>query len=171
LPTPLYVGDSCSHDQLSTGWVTGDDIGIAPTDLTYTHYERKTLGADASGTTLTLPSALTYLHEGTAPIQAEIINLTRNVIWKCNNVAYGFYWVIAAKASVDMDWVVLSGFGSSSYIKTQTGGSFNAQRCIKNAGYPFLTTNVNNVRSKTTGYGCSYGSTYGIQVSVTTEPI
>ena len=143
-----------------------------PPTQTYTHYERKTLGADASGTTLTLPSALAYLHEGTAPIQAEIINLTRNVIWKCNNVAYGFYWSIAAKASVDLDWVCLTGFGSSSIIKTQPGGSFNVQRCaVKDCrATPFILNhaNLDNVTIKdNVGYNvASYGSTYGIQVSV-----
>ena len=94
---------------VSTGWKTGDDIAIAPTDQTYSHYERKTLGADASGTTITLPSALIYQHDGSAPVKAEIVNLTRNIIWKCSNASYGFYWILYAKATVDMDWVVLAG--------------------------------------------------------------
>ena len=77
---------------VSTAWKTGDDIAIAPTNQTYSQGERKTLGADASGTTITLPSALAYMHEGSASLKAEIVNLTRNVIWKCSNASYGFYW-------------------------------------------------------------------------------
>jgi hypothetical protein len=157
---------------VSTAWKTGDDIAIAPTNQTYTQGERKTLGADASGTTITLPSALIYMHEGAAPAKAEIINLTRNVIWKCSNSAYGFYWSISSKATVDLDWVVLSGFGSSSVIKTTTG-SFNAQRCaIKDCrATPFILThaNLDNVTIKdNVGYNvASYGS-YGITVTLAT---
>ena len=80
--------------------------------------------------------------------------------------AYGFYWSISSKATVDLDWVVLSGFGSSSVIKTTTG-SFNAQRCaIKDCrATPFILThaNLDNVTIKdNVGYNvASYGS-YGI---------
>lgn len=159
---------------VSTGWLTGDDIGIAPTTQTYTQYERKTLGADASGTTVTLPSALVYLHDGTAPTRAELVNLTRNVIWKCNNAAYGFYWSIANKATVNLDWVILSGFGSTSIIKTTTG-SCNIQRCaVKDCrATPFILNhaNLDNVTIKdNVGYNVGSYSTggYGIQVAVAT---
>jgi hypothetical protein len=174
IPLAYYMLTNVSAltTSVSTGWKTGDDIGIAPTSQTYTQYERKTLGADASGTTLTLPSALTYLHEGTAPVQAEIINLTRNVIWKCSNASYGFYWSISAKASVDLDWVCLSGFASTSLIKVTTG-SFNAQRCaIKDCrATPFILNhaNLDNVTIKdNVGYNAaSYGS-YPITLVVAT---
>ena len=129
---------------------------------------------DASGTTLTLPSALVYFHDGAAPIRAEIINLTRNVIWKCNNASYGFYWTIYPKATVNMDWVLLSGFGSTSKIQTTTG-SFNAQRCAAKdcRSTPFVLThaNVDNVTIKdNVGYNVgSYSSGgYGIYVSLAT---
>jgi hypothetical protein len=157
---------------VSTGWKTGDDIGIGSTDQTFSHYERKTLGADASGTTLTLPSALTYLHEGTAPVQAEIINLTRNVIWKCSNASYGFYWTISPKATVDLDWVLLSGFSTTSSIKTTTG-SCNIQRCaIKDCrGTPFYINHANadNITIKdNVGYSAPTYSGYSIEIHVAT---
>lgn len=63
---------------VSTNWKTGDVIAIASTTRTRTEAESKSLTANAVGTTLTI-SALTNAHSGTSPIQAELINLTRNV--------------------------------------------------------------------------------------------
>ncbi len=64
---------------VSTGWKNGDEICIASTTRTNTQCEKRTLSSDASGTTITISSGLTNAHAGTAPIQAEIINITRNV--------------------------------------------------------------------------------------------
>jgi hypothetical protein len=65
---------------ISTGWLNGDEIAIAPTGAytTYTQAEKKTLSADASTTTLTI-AAITNAHSGTTNYQAELGNLTRNV--------------------------------------------------------------------------------------------
>jgi hypothetical protein len=106
-------------------------------------------------------------------MKAEIINLTRNVIWKCNNAAYGFYWVLAAKCMVDMDWVTLSGFSSTSYMKTQSGGSVNIQRCAAKdcRATPFILNhaNLDNVTIKdNVGYNLGSYGVYGIHVAVAT---
>ena len=79
---------------------------------------------------------------------------------------------IANKAIVDLDWVTLSGFGSSSVIKTTTG-SFNAQRCaIKDCrATPFILThaNLDNVTIKdNVGYNISSYGSHGIYVTVAT---
>lgn len=64
---------------VSTGWKSGDEIGIAPTSSTTTQSEKRVLSGDASGTSVTITAGLTYAHTGTGLIKAEIINLTRNV--------------------------------------------------------------------------------------------
>lgn len=63
-----------------TGWLSGDQIAIAPTARTATQYEDRTLNANATATTLTVSSGLTNAHSGTTPTQGEIGLLTRNVI-------------------------------------------------------------------------------------------
>lgn len=60
----------------------GDRIVIGPTNRTITEAEVFVLGVDTVGTTLTLPSGLLYNHSGSTDRQAEIINLTRNVVIK-----------------------------------------------------------------------------------------
>lgn len=64
---------------VATGWKAGDVIGIASTTRTAAQLEEFTLGVDAVGTTVTLPSGLAYAHSGTAGRQAEIVNVTRNI--------------------------------------------------------------------------------------------
>lgn len=64
---------------VTTGWKSGDRIAVAPTTRTVAEWESRTLSIDASGTTVTLSSGLTYAHSGTATRQAEIVLLTRNV--------------------------------------------------------------------------------------------
>lgn len=64
---------------VATGWKAGDVIGIASTTRTFAQLEEFTLGVDAVGTTVTLPSGLAYAHSGTVGRQAEIVNVTRNI--------------------------------------------------------------------------------------------
>lgn len=63
---------------VSTGWLSGDLIALSSTTRTRADTETKALSANAVGTALTI-AALTSAHSGTAPIQATLANLTRNV--------------------------------------------------------------------------------------------
>ena len=63
---------------VATGWKNGDSIGIASTTKTGSQCEKKSLTADASGSTLTI-AALTNAHDGTDPYRAELINLSRSI--------------------------------------------------------------------------------------------
>lgn len=62
---------------ISTGWKSGDNIGIAGTNAT-NQQQQRTLSIDASGTTITISAGLTYATLGTSPVQADVINLTSN---------------------------------------------------------------------------------------------
>ena len=102
---------------VATGWKAGDQIAIATTSRTLTQGERFILGVDASGTTVTLPSGLAYAHSGSTGRQAEIINLTRNVVIKGNSTSLcGYVW-IRDGATVDCRQVEFSGLGSGTVGK------------------------------------------------------
>ncbi len=60
-------------------WKVGDNIVIASTSLNPSESERDMVAA-VSGNLLTLAQPLKYEHDGTAPTQAEVEDLTRNVV-------------------------------------------------------------------------------------------
>lgn len=70
--TVLSVGST-------TDWANSDTIAIASTTRTSSQCESKTISTVDSSTQVTLTAGLTNAHSGSAPIQAEVINLTRNV--------------------------------------------------------------------------------------------
>jgi hypothetical protein len=121
----------------TTGWKSGDLIRIASTDGTYSHYESFTLNADASGTTVTLPSGLAYAKIGTAPIQAELICTTgKNVIFRNNNQTYVYAAYSGNYAQIDWDWAQIGNISSStSNDHSQTvNGSLAINNCAFNVG-------------------------------------
>lgn len=98
---------------VNTGWKNGNTIGIANTDRPGSNLtESKVLAADASGTTLTI-SALSNAHSGTAPIQAELINLTRNIKIHGVSTSLQAYIFIIGTATVDVDYVEFYFMGSA----------------------------------------------------------
>lgn len=124
----------------STGWADNDVIAIASTDRTYSHCEKAVLNGAASGTTLTIDGGvgsnggLEYGHMGTSPFQAEIINLTRNVVVTAYNTGSVGYVYFENTAIVNLDWVEFSYLGDTAtdkqgvVIKTTTG-TVNIDRC------------------------------------------
>jgi hypothetical protein len=72
-------GTSITLDGTPTNWKNGETLAFASTTRTSTQAETKTLGADVTTTTGTLSSGLSNAHGGSAPIQAEVINLNRHV--------------------------------------------------------------------------------------------
>lgn len=100
-----------------TGWLNGDEIVIASTSRTPGDSEGRTLNADAGATSLSVSAGLTNAHGGTAPVVAEVINLTRNVIVRSSdsskmawmNVGQGSS---ATAVTMDVDWVRFRYLGS-----------------------------------------------------------
>lgn len=117
-----------------TGWLSGDDIAIAPTTRTATEGEKRTLSVNASATTVTVSSGLTNAHSGTSPTQAEVILLTRNVNIRSVTSTLMSYVSIKETATVDIDWVRFRYLGESATDKRginiqTTTGSCNIQFC------------------------------------------
>lgn len=144
---------------VSTGWVSGDAIAVASTSRTYTHCENGTLNGAAVGTALTIngfagnAGGILHGHMGTSPIQAEIINLTRNVKITVVTTSATGYIYFDTTVTVDMDWSEVSYMGSNVATKygiqcVTTTGSANIQRCSVHDGYNALylsSSTYNNI--------------------------
>ena len=112
----------------STGWLSGDEIGIASTTQTATETEKKTMSGAATGTTIPI-AALTSTHSGTSPTQAELINLTRNVQIFGASSSLQTYVYVSATATIDWDYGEFYWMGSNTSTKygvhvDTTTGSF-----------------------------------------------
>ena len=108
LNTDEAAGQTTLGVDTDTGWLSGDEIGIAPTGSTYSEYEKRTLNANAGASSLSVSAGLTYSHLGTAPKQAEVVLLTRYVVIRSTNSARMFYVGIPAPSgnvTFDADWV------------------------------------------------------------------
>jgi hypothetical protein len=91
LTADASVGATTITVESTDGWAANDSIAIAPTGRTASEYERRTVSSIVSGTQAQLSSGLTYAHSGTSPTQAEVINLTRNVVVRGNSTSLTGY--------------------------------------------------------------------------------
>ena len=140
LNTDEAVNSTSLGVDTDTGWLDNDRIAIAATGSVLAQYEVGTLNGNAGASTLTVDGfggsggGLAFAHSGTAPTQAEVALLTRNVeIFGASrtNTAYLFF---DTTATVDMDWVYLKWIGSSTTNRLgidarTTTGSCNIQYC------------------------------------------
>lgn len=123
-----------------TGWLDNDRIAVASTTRTITQAEEGTLNGNAGASSLTVDGfagtsgGLLNAHGGVAPVQAEVVLLTRNVkIFGASSTLQTFV-DIAGTASVDLDWTEFYWIGSSTTGKfginvAVTTGSFSMQYC------------------------------------------
>lgn len=102
---------------ISTGWLSGDTLGIAGTTRTNTELQKLTLSANASGTTLTT-NALTTAKGGnsTTGVQADIINLTRNIKFVSNTYASYVYFPNIGQ-NLSLYYTEFKGFGTATGSK------------------------------------------------------
>lgn len=92
----------------NTGWLNGDIAVIAPTGQTTTQFDNITLSGNASGTSITAASGVSFAHSGTSPTQAEIILLTRNVVLTAENTAKRIAFLTDIAATTNCQWVEFS---------------------------------------------------------------
>lgn len=117
-----------------TGWLTGDEVGIASTSRTNTECEKRVLNGAAGASSFDITAGLTNAHSGTSPTQAEVILLTRNVRIRSVSSTAMAYINFKATATVDMDWVEMYYLGEAATAKRAveietTTGSVNIARC------------------------------------------
>ena len=132
------IADSLATDttldvDTDTGWLAGDEIGIAPTAQTATHFERRTLDIDAGAALLTVTAGLSNPHLGSGDYFAEVVLLTRNVEIRSTSTTLVTFLRVAATATVVCQWVSFRYIGSSAQpfqIETTAGGSCSLQYCV-----------------------------------------
>lgn len=100
-----------------TGWKLGDVIALAGTRRVTAEAEERPLSVAASGTTLTFAAGLAVAHDGSAAnkIQADVVNITRNVHMTVVSAAFASY------ISVLMGNMVCA-WSAFEYIGTGTAG-------------------------------------------------
>lgn len=136
LNTDEAAGQTTLGVDTDTGWLNGDEIAIASTTRTYSQSEARTLSGDAGASSLTVSAGLTNAHGGTAPVQAEVVLLTRNVKIRTTNSSFPGYINAWDTAVVDMDWVEHQYMGAGSpvvgmkcAVAAGSSGSVNVQYC------------------------------------------
>lgn len=155
LDTDEAVGQTVLGVDTDTGWLSGDQIVIATTSRTLDQSELRTLASNASATELTITAGLTYAHSGTAPTQAEVINLTRNVKIRSVSSTAMTFMHNNQTAVVDIDWAEVYYMGAEVAVVdwrgvtvTTTTGDFNMQHCslhdFDDHGFYVAGTAVNN---------------------------
>lgn len=161
-----------------TGWLSGDVIGISSTSQTNTQAEQRTLNANANASDMTVSVGLTNAHSGTSPTQAEVILLTRNILWQGASASLQAYVDIKATAVVDCDWAEFKWLGSATANKrgidvATTTGSISFEYCSL---HDFSVTNSRGFNvSSASGTGITYSNnvsyninTFHLGTSITT---
>lgn len=156
----------------STSWKSGDVIAIAGTTQTSTQAEKRTLSVDAAGTTLTITAGLTNAHGGVAPVQADIINLTRNVKIFGNsttNVTYIYFPAGGADVSFNYTEIYFCGTNVStrSTFEIQSAANFTVNYCSmydSSATTNGLTINRTTIGTISITYHVGYNMSSAINI-------
>jgi len=104
LTTNASIGATSLTTDIITNWNNGDDIAIAGTGATV-HQQQRVLNANATTTTLSISSSLTYATEGTSPVQADVINLTSNIKILGTSATLVGYTILQQSSTYDVDQV------------------------------------------------------------------
>jgi len=103
-----------------TGWLDDDQIAVASTTKTVLQSELGALNGNAGASSLTVDGfagaggGLAFAHSGTAPTQAEVINITRNVKIRSVSSTLMAYANFNATSIVDIDWAEFYYLGQNS---------------------------------------------------------
>ena len=135
----------------TTGWSVGDNIIIPSTTQTYTQFEVPAINA-ISGTSVTLTGTL-FAHGGnaTTKVQADIVNVTRNILIVNNLNTARSNIQIFTNATVSCYYTTFQDFGTGVTVAnsgicvnslTSGFGSFDFQGNVV-VGSPGLSTSAN----------------------------
>jgi hypothetical protein len=102
-----------------TGWLDNDAIAVASTTRTSTQCESGLMNGNANASDLTVDGfggaggGVANAHSGTAPTQAEVILLTRNVQIFGASASLQSFILIQPTAVIDIDWTEIKWMGSN----------------------------------------------------------
>lgn len=161
-----------------TGWLDNDEIVIASTTRTASECEIGALNGAAGASTLTVDGfagtagGLAFAHSGTSPTQAEIINLTRNVVIRGNSTTQEAYVSVTNVASFNVQWCRFLFCSSASGVSTTFSSSVNPI----NINYCSFSNGTANVVFTCLGTitNCVFyepNTTFTNVVSLTTNPL
>jgi len=108
--TVWTVGDT-------TNWAAGDKVAIASTTRTYTQHEQEVIQTVDSGTQITCVAGVTNAHSGTSPTQAEVINLTRNIVITSHDTSFRGYVYCPVGSTSNVDYVEFYMIGYNATFK------------------------------------------------------
>ena len=147
--TVWTVGDT-------TNWEAGDKVAIASTAVSHLQSEQEVIQTVDSGTQITCVSGVTNAHSGTSPTQAEVINLTRNIVITSYDSTYRGHVYCVLGSTSDVDYVEFYILGSNSdlkrgiYINTTALNATNFSYCsvwstVLASNYSFYLNFATNV--------------------------
>jgi hypothetical protein len=99
---------------VSTGWLSGDEIGIFPTKRAGGESEIRQLSANATGASVPVTAGLTYAHDGIGVYAGEVVNLSRNVKIRGTSQALTGYYQATNEATTDCSWTEFKWLGHNS---------------------------------------------------------
>ena len=134
LNTDEAVNSTSLGVDTDTGWLDNDEIVVANTQRTISRSEAGTLNGAAAAAVLTVDGfagaggGLAYAHAGTAPRQADVALLTRNVqVRSSSSATMTFVYIQGTTAIINIDWVLFRYLGNTTAgqkgieINTTTG--------------------------------------------------
>lgn len=166
-----------------TGWLDNDVIAVASTTRTASQCESGTLNGNAGASTLTVDGfggaggGLNYAHEGTSPVQAEVVLLTRNTNIYGASSTLTSYIYFAPTATVNCDWagyywIGMNGAGKYGIEIATTTGTCSINYCslynctvASNRGFYVSSASGSNIDIS---YNCIYNVTHGVYNSNST---
>lgn len=114
---------------ISTSWTNNDLLVFTPTGISATQAEFITVSGAASGTTVNLKlgggagGGLLYSHNGTAPMQGEILNTTTTVLIRGNASNQTFGIDVAATGIFNCEWTTFQ-YINRCLLSTTTGSVY-----------------------------------------------
>ena len=139
----------------TTGWKVSDKVGIASTDRSWNHREQEVIQTIDSTTQITCVANISYAHSGTSPTQAEVINLTRNIVITSYNTSHNGYVYCPVGSTSNVDYVefYMLGYNFANKhgvnIATTAIGATSFQSCsvwgLASGNRPFYLNSSQNV--------------------------
>lgn len=122
----------------ATDWASGDLVAFAPTSITSTQFESRTLNS-VSGTTIGISAGLTNAHSGTGDYIGEVGNLTRNVLIRGTAATTEGFLYFAQNCQVTLRYTEFKWFGNGgitpfygiyvNFINSTVASKFDMQFC------------------------------------------
>lgn len=161
LAADLAVGGTSITTNVSTGWLTGDNIVIAGTEGTAQH-QLRTLASNATGTSVPIVAS-TYATKGTSPTVADVINITSNFKIQGSSQTLAAYLTTQAGATFDVDNIEFRymGAGSSQGVIMSTSTASGGYANVKDCSVSYINTNGTGITGSTSSNGVTIDGCVG----------